>query len=360
LIFRSPSGKITVVCFYLMKLPRVTIGLVLFGQPEMLIHSLPSLVAQDYHDLEFLFRDHSENGAISKFIEEKLPEVFVRVKLEQGENLMHSGGHNALIAQMTGDYYLCCSYDMIYDADVVKKLVAALEKSPKFGSATCKIRRADFASEQEKKTNILDSMGLGITKAHHFFEIGNGEKDEGQFDSMKEVFGGSGALVMLRKAALEEVAEFSAAGEKDYFDPIMHYKNDVDLAYRFQWAGWKSLVVPSAVVYHQRQASSGGGEKSQMADILESRIGKSEWVKSNSYFGQMVILRKNFTGQPFSIGVKLQTWWRRFLQISFILVFERYITQQLKTLWQVWPEVKRKSQAMPRKVKAREIEQLMK
>jgi hypothetical protein len=57
-----------------MNSPKVTIGVVLFGT-NFLEQSLPSLVQQDYPNVEYLFRDHSPTGEAMELIEQKLPDV---------------------------------------------------------------------------------------------------------------------------------------------------------------------------------------------------------------------------------------------------------------------------------------------
>ena len=42
--------------------------------------------------------------------------------------------------------------------------------------------------------------------------------------------------------------------EKEYFDEsFFAYREDADLAWRAQWAGWRCLYVPTAVALHERR-----------------------------------------------------------------------------------------------------------
>src|SRR5690242_20286147 len=132
-----------------MNTPKVTIGLILFKGEKYLSQSLPTLADQDYPNLEFLWRDQSPNGEALEYVQKNLPAITQKISIEKGENLMHSGGHNVLMRKMSGEYYFCCSYDMLYSPDFVSKIVAELEKSEnkKYGSATCKIMRWDFRED---------------------------------------------------------------------------------------------------------------------------------------------------------------------------------------------------------------------
>jgi GT2 family glycosyltransferase len=346
------------------KIPKVTIGLILFKSESYLPFSIPSLLAQDYPNIEFLFRDQSPNVEALKYINDNMPEVLTKVKTETGPNLWHSGGHNALIRKAKGDYYFCCSNDMLYPSDFVSKIVAIMEnrENKRFGSATCKLMKWDFDQAQRgeieaSKTNVIDSCGIGLTKGHQFFDIGQGESNHIPYSIHKEIFGPSGALAVYRKKALEDIAYKNEKGEKEYFDELLHYKNDVDLSYRLQWAGYPSLFIPEVRVYHDRQV----GVKIN-AGIAIARLKdhgkKSEWVRGNSLFGQLVTLKKNFT-KDYSPEVRFKTWLGSFTRYMHTLLFDPNLLKQYSLVKKFRGEIKKKRENIICKKEAREIEKLM-
>ena len=353
-----------------MHYPKVTIGVILYKVNPHLRDSLTSLIEQDYPNIEYLFRDQSPKGEAYDYIEKKLPEVFDKVYLEKGENLWHSGGHNALIRKMTGEYYICASNDMLYPPDMVTNFVKELEKKEyqPYGSATCKLMSWDFVLRSQEypeidKTNIIDSCGIGIKKSHFFYDIGQGEDDDRQYDHKKYIFGASGALAVYRKEALENVAfdahssELKALSFKEYFDELLHYKNDVDLAYRLQWAGWPCLFLPEIKVYHDRQAKN-QESGNPVSRILKARKSKDKWVKENSFFGQQVTVFKNFT-KDYSFTVKLMTYVYKWSTILFALTFERYLLKELKKFRKLRKDLTKKRDALKRNVSAGMIERFM-
>ncbi len=332
-----------------MNSPRVTVGVILFtGCEKYLSESLTSLAAQDYPNIEFFFRDQSPNGEIYKYIKENLPQLFeqANVHFQKGENVMHSGGQNALIRQMTGDYYVCASNDMSYPADFVSKVVTELEKQENrnFGSATVKLMQWDY--EKGLKTNQIDSCGIALQRTHHFFDRGQGEEDKGQYDHLHSIFGGSGALVILRKSALGDIRY-----QNEYFDELIHYKNDVDLAYRLQWAGHPCLLIPTVCVWHDRQV---GVEE----NMIESRRTRSGWTKENSFFGHLVVLRKNFD-QRFSFRTRLSTWLYNAAKVAYILLRESALLKQFAEVRKHAEEIEAKTKAMKRVASPETIESLM-
>jgi len=316
--------------------PKVSIGIVLF-EKDFLESSLPSLFAQNYPNIEFLFRDNS-NGEVLKFLAEKFPDLVARAKVLRGKNIFHSGGMNELIRVASGEYFIAASGDMLYDENFVTKAVEILEKpeNQKFGALSGKLLRWNF--EKNEKTEIIDSCGIGVTKSHKFFEIGGGEKDSVKFEESHEIFGVSGALGIFRKKALRDVEE-----NGEIFDAQIHYKNDVDLAYRLQWMGWKAFFSPEIKCFHARNL----GE-------AKSRQQRSNFEKENSTFGQLVVIAKNFSPH-FS-------WWVKFwtnLRIFEIRLFGIFFEKSARSAFRKFAKIRGELEQSPRKIQAEEIEKLM-
>lgn len=324
--------------------PKVVFGVVLFGQ-EHLTGSLPSLVRQDYENCEFYLLDQEENvWSAADFIEKNLPEVTnnPRVTIERGPNLWHSGGQNKLICkalESDATIYIAASNDIYYPSDLATKVVVELEKphNLEFGSAAVKLKQWENSPEPPTKQTskeVLDSCGIGVTKSHRFSDRGQGEHDYKQFDSEREIFGASAALAIFRREALEAVAD-----QGKFFDKKLHFKNDVDLAYRLNWLDWKCVFLPEIVAWHAR----GLGSK-------KSRLLRSEFEKENSTFGQLIAVTKNFD-ENFSWPTKMLTKLRLFLIRIFALFNEAEKNGVRK-----FDQIQRELRPSPRKVTAAEIE----
>lgn len=312
------------------KIKKITIGVVLFGT-KYLDKSLPSLVNQNYPNIEYIFRDHEEGKySAYEYIKNSLPEVFKKVKIIKGKNLFHSGGHNEIISRMSGEYYFCCSNDMLYPNNFVSKIIERLEKNPSFSFATCKIMKWDYL--HNKKTNIIDSFGIGATQYHHFYDIGQGEEDKGQYNNLKEIFGVSGALCVLSKKALESIKFYNEKTKHfEYFDSLIHYKNDVDLSYRLRWAEKKALLIQAVCVYHDRQTAKS--------------LNKPLFIKQSSFLGEKILMKKNYSNK-FSFGVRIKTAIYHFLKTAFLLITTPSLFKQLKQFKKLMPEINKKKTAM--------------
>lgn len=335
-----------------MEKPKVTIGIILFtGCEKYLPYSLPSLFKQNYENIELFLRDQSPDHGVYTWLKENMPEAFDKATVQQGENRMHSGGHNDLMNQMTGQYYIVASNDMLYPENFVSEVVEAMEKPEHtaFGSASPKLMQWAFdkASDLEaSKTNILDSCGIGIKKSHHFMDLGQGQEDKGQYDQLSDIFGASGALTILRKSVIDQIKY-----RDEIYDELLHYKNDVELAYRMQWAGHKCLFLPKIKVYHDRQVA--GDE-----NLIKARKNISKWAKESSVLGHEIVMQKHYSKQ-FSLGVRLQTFFYHLAKKIFILIKEPYLLKTYKKVKTLKAEIQKKKEVMQIKVKPARIESLM-
>ena len=332
-----------------MRKPKVTIGVLLFKDEKYLAHSLPSLLDQDYENIEYIFRDQSPDGEVYDYLLHAHPEFFHKAKIERGKNLMHSGGHNAIIRQMEGEYYICASNDMLYPSDFVSHIIWGMEGSePRHYVSTCKLMQWDYekmlaGDETDSKTARVDSYGIGLTKGHHFYDIGQG-KDEKDAEIPEKMLGPSGALAVYHKDALDAVAYRREDGQIEYFDENLHYKNDVDLAYRLSWAGFSCYLAKDIKVYHDRQV----GRKSR----------KSAWAKENSLKGHLITLKKNFDSR-FSPAVKFSTFISNAVRFLYTLILAPKMLGIYRDVRKMKEEIGRRKHSIQKNVSPAEIESIM-
>jgi len=313
---------------------KFSVGLVLFST-EFLEQSLPSLFAQKFPDVEFLIRDHSVNFVASEFVEKNLPEIAARAKIFRGENIFHSGGMNFLIRESTGEFFVAASADAIYDENFLVRAAEILEKpgNEKVGALGGILRKWDTAKNESRE--ILDSAGIGANRAGRFFEIG-ARGNPAKFAEEKTVFGISGALAILRRTALDEVAE-----NGEFFDEKLHFKNDVDLAFRLNWLGWSAKFSPEIRATHARGLGAG-----------KSRKSRSDFERENSAFGQFIVVAKNWD-EKFSLRTRLAAKLRLFL-IRVFGIFARPEMRGIRKFDEIRGELKKSRRRIP----AREIEKL--
>jgi GT2 family glycosyltransferase len=329
-----------------MKNPKVTIGVILYKNTKYLAHSLSSLLDQDYDNIEYSFRDQSPNGEVYNYLEESHPEFFQKAHIKKAENKMHSGGHNAMMRKMKGQYYICASNDMYYPKIFVSDIILEMEKE-KAKVATCKLMKWDYEKVladdfPASLTRYIDSFGIGMTRGHQFFDAGQG-KDEREIQKPFRIIGPSGALAVYHKDALKEIAYKNKKGELEYFDENLHYKNDVDLAYRLSWAGFPCLLADTKV-YHDR--------------LVNEKTKKSQWMIENSLKGHLITLQKNFD-KRFSLGVKIRTLHNLKVRFLYTLLRHPSALKAYKEVHQLKKEIEKRKKAIKKTASPQDIQSLM-
>jgi GT2 family glycosyltransferase len=272
---------------------------------------------QNFQDFEILIIDNGSTDDTISLINERFPQLKI---VKHRENLGFAKAHNQAIHWSKSDYILVLNQDVILEPDYLKNLVEFLDTHPQAGSVTGKILRL----KDNQKTKYVDTLGLEIGKNHRVVEIGAGEIDEGQFNTNKEVFGISGAIPIYRRNALKSVEIDQPFFDEDFFS----YKEDVDLAYRLKYAGWRAYYIASALAYHHRSAS--GSEAKTTAKIAKNRGTKSNFTNYLSYRNHFYFLIKNLPA--FNFHYLWPVFWFEFLKFFYILIFE---TKNLKVLGEV-------------------------
>jgi len=131
--------------------------------------------------------------------------------------------------------------------DFISKLVSAMSRAPRAGSATGKLLRV----REGERPDIIDSTGIVMLPSQRHLDRGADREDAGQYARAEEVFGASGAAALYRREMLEDTRVGAEYFDEDFFA----YREDADLAWRAQLLGWSCLYVPEAVARHGRRVT---------------------------------------------------------------------------------------------------------
>jgi GT2 family glycosyltransferase len=300
-----------------MREEQLAIGVLSYGKSTLkyLPYFFDSLDAQTRKDFSFLVFDNTEieNNENSEYIKKRYPSIEIA---RTGENIGFARAYNILFdkaIEAQAEYFLALNLDMILEPDAIERLVASMESDLRIGSASPKVFRWDF--ESQEKTKLIDTFGIVMKPGMRFFNLGQNQNDLGQFDS-QEILGPSGCAAIYRLSALKKVKD-----EYGYFDERMFmYKEDCDLAFRMKLAGFKSKLVRGSVVYHDRTAKGRGD-----SDILTAlnRKNKSRIVKAWSLANQLLIFKKHWKRQDFLNKLSIVIY--SIKMIAYSAIFEQYL-----------------------------------
>lgn len=332
---------------------KVYIGFITYEKStaKYLQYFLPSIFSQTNKNFNILALDNSKEqvNENQQYLKEYYPEIEI---LRPGSNVGFAKGFNQMIRRAYNDgadYFLALNPDMIFESNMIDELLKVINIDDKIGAVMPKILKWDF--ENNKKTNFVDSYGLIIDYKHRFFDDMQGEVDSMTTKEAKEIFGFTGAAVMLNFKALKDVVF-----NDEYFDELMFmYKEDCDLSYRLRLAGWKTMLAPLAVAYHDRTASIVG---KSILQVALNRKNKNRQLKKWSFLNQIILLYK-IKNLPFSFKVKFNTYYYLICSVVFAAIFEPYLIKELFKLRRLLPEIKKRRNALRVQVDIKEIEKFM-
>ncbi len=238
----------------------VVINVVAWNSMAYLPQLFLSLDAQTSQDFTVTVVDNASNDGVVAWLQSERPDVTaLRNFRNQGCARAHNQAVTLALSRWPEEswshrYLLIANPDVEFASDAIRVLTAYMDEHPEVMACGPKILRAraiaseDGTRETDRLTTI-DSTGVVMSKARRHRDRGAGEEDRGQYDHVTEVFGLSGACLMLRASA---VAPLLLHGE--LFDGEMFAsEEDVDLFWRMQQLGMRVRYVPQAVVWHHRR-----------------------------------------------------------------------------------------------------------
>ncbi len=229
--------------------PRVSIIILNWNGLKETIGCLESLKKIEYPNYQVIVVDNGSKRNEAGILEEKY-KGYIRL-IRNKENLGFAEGNNVAIRKVieakTSDYILTLNNDITVESDFLAELIKAAQRHPEAGSIQCKMVWA-------RNKSLIDNAGFKFLKPGLVFDRGGFEPVE-NYDREEEVLGCCAGACLYKNESLEDIRIDDDYFDKDFFCSY----EDMDLALRLQWMGWKSWYCPKAIVYHQKGAATGLG-----------------------------------------------------------------------------------------------------
>ncbi len=219
----------------------LTVAIATYNGRPLLQVALESLAAQSLRDFQVLVVDDASTDDTVAWLEERWPEVDLVV---HERNRGVTAALNTCLAHPRTPLIGLFNNDVELDPRCLEELVAALHEHPEAGSAGGKL--LDFGERE-----MIDGAGDVFSWSAIGHRRGHGERDRGQYEQPRAIFGACGGAAVYRRSTLMEVG---------LFDEDFHaFYEDIDWDLRAQLAGFECRYVPSAVVFHMGSATLGRG-----------------------------------------------------------------------------------------------------
>jgi len=219
-------------------MPTISVVIVSWNGERFLEPCLSAVLAQTLEDYEIIVVDNGSTDGSVELVRSRFPGVRL---IENKRNLGYAGGANVGFQSATGEVLALLNQDTVPHPDWLAELLAVLDGDKEIGIVGSKILSTDGVTLQHAGAYLPWPLVQGI----HY---GRGEKDEGQYNELREVDYVTGAAMAIKRPVLEAVGLFDEGFFPGYFE-------DVDLCFRARQAGYRVVYVPRAVVLHHESSS---------------------------------------------------------------------------------------------------------
>jgi GT2 family glycosyltransferase len=201
-----------------------------------LLRCLESLANPETPNLEAVVVDNGSNETERAEIRRHFPEFRL---IPFSSNLGFARAVNEGIARTSGRFILVVNNDARLAPGYASGLAALLTADDRVAGAQGLVLRSDGAS--------IDTAGLSWNARGEAIPFLAGLDPSSRPSGIVDIPGISATAALYRRTAIEDVAEGGSVFDGSFFA----YYEDVDLSLRLARAGWRFLLDPQAVAYHE-------------------------------------------------------------------------------------------------------------
>lgn len=220
---------------------RVAIIIVNYNGQEYLKDCLTSLSCLAYakDDYQIFMVDNASTDNSVAYVKNNFPEVKLIIA---AENTGFAQGNNLgwqTVKDQGFDYIFLINQDTISEEYLLNKLIDLAETDPAIAAVQPRLMLHPETDKVNSLGNAIHYLGFGYSQ-------GSYEPFTGDLQPFVAAYG-SGAALLIKTSILQKIGLF----DPDFF----MYHEDLDFGWRIRIAGYKTMVVPEAVVYHKYEFS---------------------------------------------------------------------------------------------------------
>ena len=206
---------------------------------------LPSVVK--YSNGEAISVVVADNGSTDNsvnLIRTHYPSIRV---IELNQNYGFAEGYNQAIRQVEAAYVVLLNSDVEVTANWLNPMLDYLDSHPEIAACQPKIRAYNNRTHFEHAGaagGMMDKLGYPFCRGRI---VGYVEEDNGQYDTICNIFWATGACMLIRRKAYI----YNGGLDADFFA----HQEEIDLCWRLLCRGYKIVCLPQSVVYHVGGAS---------------------------------------------------------------------------------------------------------
>ena len=217
------------------------------------LRSMQAALAMTGLETEIVVVDNASTDESREMVRAEFPDV--RLVCNE-ENVGFPAAVNAGIACTQSEWIALLNNDATIEPEALQRIFAPPTPDD-VGAFALQMR---FAA----RPDLVNSAGIGLDELCIGYDRLLGTPAEGEAARPAEVFGACGGAALYRRAMLDEIGGIDSR--------IFLYLDDVDVAWRAQMAGWRTLYVPEALVWHHHSATTRHGSGFKYFHVGRNRV----------------------------------------------------------------------------------------
>ena len=222
-------------------IPEVAIVLLSYNSLPLVKQFLPKILdttPQDKNHKVWLVDNASTDGT-GEYVRQHYPDVNIyTIRENQG----FTGGYSESLPHIPAKYYVLISSDIEVTEGWLEPSIDLLKSDENIAAVQPKVMSYDRRKEFEyagAAGGFIDFLGFPFCRGRLVNAV---EEDEGQYDTITEIFWASGACLFIKA----DLYHKSGGLDNDFFA----HMEEIDLAWRLKNRGYKIMYQPASVIYH--------------------------------------------------------------------------------------------------------------
>ena len=217
---------------------KVAVVILNWNGKTLLQKYLPSVLDHSAGADIYVVDNASTDGSV-EFVRETYPSIGV---VQNQSNGGFAKGYNDGLVHIEADIFCLLNSDVEVTPNWIEPILEVFHSRPDAAIVQPKIldlKRKDHFEYAGAAGDFIDRLGYPFCRGRIFQAL---ERDEGQYDDIKEVFWATGACMFIKSSLFKSLKGF----DEDYFA----HQEEIDLCWRAKNAGHKVLYVGKSHVYH--------------------------------------------------------------------------------------------------------------
>ena len=217
---------------------KIAVVILNWNGEALLERFLPSVMEHSKEADIYVVDNASTDGSVD-FLKQHYPSIGV---VQNDVNGGFAKGYNDGLKHIEADLFCLLNSDVEVTENWLEPILKAFEEIPEATIIQPKIldlKQKDHFEYAGAAGGFIDMLGYPFCRGRIFQSI---EKDEGQYDDIKEVFWATGACMFIKSEVFRSLNGF----DEDYFA----HQEEIDLCWRAKNAGDKVFYVGHSHVYH--------------------------------------------------------------------------------------------------------------